>query len=99
MKKNITQINSVEDFHSHLDECEQCREHPFNLCPEGELILKKVTTGEVNLDDIRRYVQRVTQVNYSYEELDEMFSISKEMLEELPAIGELIKTLYQITED
>lgn len=22
-------------FHRHLDECQQCREHPFDLCPEG----------------------------------------------------------------
>lgn len=23
-------------FHDHLDACEQCREHPFELCPVGE---------------------------------------------------------------
>jgi hypothetical protein len=26
----------VDLFHDHLDECEQCREHPFDLCPEGQ---------------------------------------------------------------
>lgn len=23
------------DFHAHLDECEQCREHPLDLCSTG----------------------------------------------------------------
>lgn len=27
-------------FHAHLDECEQCREHPFNLCAVGESLLR-----------------------------------------------------------
>ena len=27
-------------FHSHLDVCKRCRERPFNLCPDGERILK-----------------------------------------------------------
>lgn len=31
----------VEDFHSHLDECERCRTRPFDLCPEGEKRLKE----------------------------------------------------------
>jgi hypothetical protein len=22
-------------FHQHLEECERCRNHPFNLCKEG----------------------------------------------------------------
>jgi hypothetical protein len=26
-------------FHKHLDKCEQCREHPFNLCPIGAFLL------------------------------------------------------------
>lgn len=30
---------AVQEFHAHLDACEQCREHPFNLCPEGEKLL------------------------------------------------------------
>lgn len=29
------------EFHNHLDSCQQCREHPFNLCPEGARILKE----------------------------------------------------------
>jgi len=50
-------MKDPEDFHAHLDECEQCREHPFALCPEGELILKKVTVG-IDLEDYQRYFSR-----------------------------------------
>lgn len=28
-------------FHDHLDACEQCREHPFELCPEGSKKLRE----------------------------------------------------------
>jgi hypothetical protein len=27
-------------FHRHLDECQQCREHPFALCAAGAVILQ-----------------------------------------------------------
>lgn len=27
--------SKLEAFHAHLDVCEQCRDHPFKLCPEG----------------------------------------------------------------
>lgn len=27
-------------FHDHLDMCEQCRESPFNLCPDGQAALR-----------------------------------------------------------
>ena len=29
----------VGQFHAHLDECETCREHPFDLCPIGHRLL------------------------------------------------------------
>lgn len=62
MKKNIAQINSIEDFHAHLDECERCRSQPFNLCPEGELVLKRVLLkGKVSVEDIQRYTRRVME--------------------------------------
>lgn len=32
-------------FHAHLDKCEQCREHPFNLCKEGAGLLREAATG------------------------------------------------------
>lgn len=31
-------------FHKHLDQCKQCREHPFALCPEGTRLLKQTVT-------------------------------------------------------
>jgi len=61
MNKNIIQINSIEDFHAHLDECERCRNQPFNLCPEGDLILRKVINGKVGVEDIQRYTRRVME--------------------------------------
>lgn len=32
-------IESMDKFHAHLDECEQCRDHPFGLCPSGSALL------------------------------------------------------------
>jgi hypothetical protein len=29
-------------FHDHLEVCEQCREHPFDLCPRGHILLMAV---------------------------------------------------------
>lgn len=29
-------------FDEHLDECAQCREHPFDLCPAGASLLERV---------------------------------------------------------
>ena len=30
----------TDAFHRHLDECEQCACFPFELCPEGEILIK-----------------------------------------------------------
>ncbi len=27
-------------FYDHLDICKQCREHPFDLCEEGQVLLE-----------------------------------------------------------
>jgi hypothetical protein len=32
----------VDEFHAHLDVCEQCRNHPFKLCAEGQKVLGMV---------------------------------------------------------
>jgi hypothetical protein len=29
----------IAEFHSHLDDCRQCREHPFDLCAVGNKLL------------------------------------------------------------
>lgn len=31
----------TDDFHSHLDECKQCRDNPFKLCSIGHTLLLK----------------------------------------------------------
>ena len=33
---------AADDYHKHLDECEQCREHPFDQCTKGIELLQKV---------------------------------------------------------
>ncbi len=32
----------LTEFHTHLEHCVQCREHPFNLCAIGASLLKGV---------------------------------------------------------
>lgn len=36
------EMNTVDNFHDHLDACEQCREHPLDLCGLGTLLLAQV---------------------------------------------------------
>lgn len=36
----------IAKFHAHLDICEQCERHPFDLCPEGAKLLKYAATGQ-----------------------------------------------------
>lgn len=38
-KTGATVEDFVSQFHAHLDECETCREHPFDLCPLGHRLL------------------------------------------------------------
>lgn len=35
----------VEAYHAHLDQCAQCRNNPFNLCPEGARLLHAAVPG------------------------------------------------------
>ena len=35
-------------FHGHLDECQRCREHPFDLCSVGAKKLKEAVTVQGN---------------------------------------------------
>ena len=30
----------MDAFHAHLDVCKQCREHPLNLCPLGNGLIR-----------------------------------------------------------
>lgn len=33
--------NNAIDFNMHLDICMQCADHPFALCPTGDVLLAK----------------------------------------------------------
>lgn len=39
--ERVSEISKA--FHTHLDECERCRNNPFNLCSKGEEIIKGVS--------------------------------------------------------
>jgi hypothetical protein len=32
-------MEAADRFHAHLDVCEQCEQHPFDLCPVGQKLL------------------------------------------------------------
>ena len=38
---NTPVADENEDFHGHLNRCQQCRDHPFGLCITGERLLKR----------------------------------------------------------
>ncbi len=31
----------LDAFHAHLERCERCRSHPFNLCTDGRVLLAR----------------------------------------------------------
>lgn len=39
------------DFHDHLDKCQQCANHPFELCSEGARLLG-LAAAETSLDEM-----------------------------------------------
>ena len=40
--ESLNTLNEMRDkFHAHLDECERCRNQPFNLCPTGAAIMSE----------------------------------------------------------
>lgn len=42
MRRELPNRKEAADrFHAHLDECKQCREQPFDLCPTGAELLEK----------------------------------------------------------
>jgi hypothetical protein len=44
--KVVKQINDrlIPAFHEHLDQCAQCRNHPFDLCDTGATLLRLAAT-------------------------------------------------------
>jgi hypothetical protein len=47
-------------FHNHLDVCDQCREHPFNLCSTGDKLLKDAASGLASTISIPSIPRRFT---------------------------------------
>ncbi len=41
------------EFHVHLDNCQQCRDFPFDLCPDGAAALQR-TAVALAVDPIAR---------------------------------------------
>jgi hypothetical protein len=37
---------NINKFHTHLDECEQCRENPFELCAVGHSLITGTTVDD-----------------------------------------------------
>lgn len=35
---------TADRFHAHLDVCQQCREHPFQLCAYGMVLINVAAT-------------------------------------------------------
>ncbi len=53
------QYDRIDKFHAHLDDCKQCRDHPFDLCPDGAKLLKEAATGVKEQEEVieqERYV-------------------------------------------
>lgn len=41
----------VDTFHAHLDECIQCRDHPFALCSMGYKLVRKALNEAVGISN------------------------------------------------
>ncbi len=46
----------IDEFHAHLDECAQCRNHPFGLCATGAALLKKAGEAGAELEGLESRV-------------------------------------------
>lgn len=40
----MSEVDHHAMFYVHLDHCQQCREHPFDLCRRGDELLRKAAT-------------------------------------------------------
>lgn len=36
---------NINHFHAHLDDCRQCRDNPFDLCPIGVVLINEAAFG------------------------------------------------------
>jgi hypothetical protein len=71
----IPQASASDLFHTHLDQCAQCREHPFDLCAEGAILIMRAGSDihkstaaralGINLDEVTEETRRVAKaVNF-----------------------------------
>lgn len=37
---------ALEAFHAHLDECKRCAQNPFDLCSEGDRLIRAAVEEE-----------------------------------------------------
>jgi hypothetical protein len=48
-------MDDIDRFHAHLDECRQCSEQIFNLCPVGAELIEKAATGDSMLRGLKQW--------------------------------------------
>ena len=59
-KKEVSKL--IDDFHGHLDECSQCRNHPFGLCPTGAALLKKAGEAGAELVNVAKRMTELQRI-------------------------------------
>lgn len=42
MDKEKTIQDKIDEFHNHLDKCQQCENNPFNLCQVGAKLMEAI---------------------------------------------------------
>lgn len=45
---DLIDLKAMDLFHRHLDSCEQCEKHPFDLCEVGLPLLLKCAPSLIN---------------------------------------------------
>lgn len=45
--------NNTDKFHKHLDQCAKCKNYPFNLCSEGDKLLRETMSVEMDPDILK----------------------------------------------
>jgi hypothetical protein len=67
-----------DSFYKHLDECRQCREHPFALCAAGSILLRGAAIdAQVMQLPKHTIAQRLTRLERAIMLLIETYEIPK----------------------
>ncbi len=53
-------------FHTHLDACQRCRDHPFDLCAVGDRLLQEA--GQKATEGLNGYLERRAAADNDYDE-------------------------------